>query len=399
MRGTWASEMKPDGHHRLLLDVSSLGYRSYFALRDVVHAPDGSSVGAVVGYLDMVTRLIVSRRPDEVDPRVRPRLAPHGPDPALRGLQGEPARRTGGPDHPVRAAAPRAGSDGDAPGAGADVGGGGRDRRVGGRRERRRPVRDGLRRSRPDPAGARPRRSGCCSRCAASRSCSSSTRRPCWRSTASRRRATRSSRSCAAIRRTSCRACKGSARRRRSRWSRRTRSLDELLADAAGDTPRDGPLEREARAPRPPARGRGLPGGDAQAGADRGRLRRSRSGPVPATTPRSGRSRRSTACAARSFGCWQRSTAPHRRSRPPRRGARRRGYAVSVQVVLVACRVTWRTDVTQDERKTAPPPPRPDCPFCGSTKTEPFTHAGPGARVNMKCTHCGHLFHAKIVRS
>jgi len=55
--------------------------------------------------------------------------------------------------------------------------------------------------------------------------------------------------------------------------------------------------------------------------------------------------------------------------------------------------------VTQDERKTPPPPARPDCPFCGSTKTEPFPHAGPGARVNMKCTHCGHLFHAKIVRS
>jgi 5'-3' exonuclease len=52
--------------HRLLLDVSSLGYRSYFALRDVMHAPDGTSVGAVVGYLDMVTRLIVNRRPDEV---------------------------------------------------------------------------------------------------------------------------------------------------------------------------------------------------------------------------------------------------------------------------------------------------------------------------------------------
>lgn len=52
--------------HRLLLDVSSLGYRSYFALRDVAHAPDGSSVGAVMGYLDMVTRLIVSRRPHEV---------------------------------------------------------------------------------------------------------------------------------------------------------------------------------------------------------------------------------------------------------------------------------------------------------------------------------------------
>ncbi|MEO8423655.1 MAG: 5'-3' exonuclease H3TH domain-containing protein, partial [Actinomycetota bacterium] len=42
------------------------GYRSYFALRDVAHAPDGTSVGAVVGYLDMVARLVVSRRPDEV---------------------------------------------------------------------------------------------------------------------------------------------------------------------------------------------------------------------------------------------------------------------------------------------------------------------------------------------
>lgn len=52
--------------HRLLLDVSSLGYRAYFALKDMIKAPDGASVGAVVGYLDMVTRLIVNRRPDEV---------------------------------------------------------------------------------------------------------------------------------------------------------------------------------------------------------------------------------------------------------------------------------------------------------------------------------------------
>ena len=35
----------------------------------------------------------------------------------------------------------------------------------------------------------------------------------------------------------------------------------------------------------------------------------------------------------------------------------------------------------------------------GSRRTQPFTHGGPGARVNMKCTNCGHLFHAKIVRS
>ncbi len=53
--------------HRLLLDVSSLTYRAYFALRDPgVFAKDGRPVGAVHGYLDMVTKLIVDRRPDEV---------------------------------------------------------------------------------------------------------------------------------------------------------------------------------------------------------------------------------------------------------------------------------------------------------------------------------------------
>ena len=52
--------------HRLLLDVSSLGYRAFFALRDSIRAPDGMPIGAVHGYLDMVTRLIATRRPDEV---------------------------------------------------------------------------------------------------------------------------------------------------------------------------------------------------------------------------------------------------------------------------------------------------------------------------------------------
>jgi 5'-3' exonuclease len=50
----------------LLLDVSSLTYRAYFAMPDSVKAPDGTPINAVHGYLDMVTRLIVSRRPDEV---------------------------------------------------------------------------------------------------------------------------------------------------------------------------------------------------------------------------------------------------------------------------------------------------------------------------------------------
>jgi 5'-3' exonuclease len=52
--------------HRLLLDVSSLTYRAFFAMRDTVFSPDRRPVGAVHGYLDMVARLVSSRRPDEV---------------------------------------------------------------------------------------------------------------------------------------------------------------------------------------------------------------------------------------------------------------------------------------------------------------------------------------------
>jgi 5'-3' exonuclease len=52
--------------HRILLDVSSMTYRAYFAMRDSVRAPDGRNVGAVHGYLDMVVRLIANRRPDEI---------------------------------------------------------------------------------------------------------------------------------------------------------------------------------------------------------------------------------------------------------------------------------------------------------------------------------------------
>jgi 5'-3' exonuclease len=52
--------------HRMLLDVSSLMYRAHFAMRDAVRAPDGRPVAAVHGYLDMVHRLLVTRRPDEV---------------------------------------------------------------------------------------------------------------------------------------------------------------------------------------------------------------------------------------------------------------------------------------------------------------------------------------------
>src|SRR5206468_8098279 len=53
--------------HRLLLDVSSMMYRAFFAMREPgVFTKDGRPVGAVHGYLDMVTRLINDRNPDEV---------------------------------------------------------------------------------------------------------------------------------------------------------------------------------------------------------------------------------------------------------------------------------------------------------------------------------------------
>jgi superfamily II DNA/RNA helicase len=38
------------------------------------------------------------------------------------------------------------------------------------------------------------------------------------------------------------------------------------------------------------------------------------------------------------------------------------------------------------------PRPRPACPSCGSGHTQPFTHGGPGARLNMTCIDCGNLF-------
>jgi hypothetical protein len=37
-------------------------------------------------------------------------------------------------------------------------------------------------------------------------------------------------------------------------------------------------------------------------------------------------------------------------------------------------------------------PARMACPVCESSHTQPFLHAGPGARVNMKCNDCGNLF-------
>jgi hypothetical protein len=53
------------------------------------------------------------------------------------------------------------------------------------------------------------------------------------------------------------------------------------------------------------------------------------------------------------------------------------------------------TDGTSDEKRPTDRsgrPARPPCPSCGSAHTQPFTHGGPAARLNMKCIDCGHLF-------
>jgi tRNA(Ile2) C34 agmatinyltransferase TiaS len=60
----------------------------------------------------------------------------------------------------------------------------------------------------------------------------------------------------------------------------------------------------------------------------------------------------------------------------------------------VALEDAW---VTREEPRTVAP--RPPCPFCGSTKTQPYTHAGPAARASMKCTTCGRRFRAPATPS
>lgn len=52
--------------HRLLLDVSSLMYRAFFAMGETSSTQEGMPSGALHGYLDMVATLVRKRRPDEV---------------------------------------------------------------------------------------------------------------------------------------------------------------------------------------------------------------------------------------------------------------------------------------------------------------------------------------------
>jgi 5'-3' exonuclease len=51
---------------RLVVDSPSLFYRAFFALPKSIRGPDGQSVNAVRGYLDMVSRVLVDRRPEAV---------------------------------------------------------------------------------------------------------------------------------------------------------------------------------------------------------------------------------------------------------------------------------------------------------------------------------------------
>lgn len=52
--------------HLLLLDTSSLTYRAFFALPESITDDAGRPVNAVRGYLDMTARLIVDHEPDRV---------------------------------------------------------------------------------------------------------------------------------------------------------------------------------------------------------------------------------------------------------------------------------------------------------------------------------------------
>jgi 5'-3' exonuclease len=47
----------------LALDSASLYYRAFYGIPDSVKAPDGTPVNAVRGFMDMVSRLILDRRP------------------------------------------------------------------------------------------------------------------------------------------------------------------------------------------------------------------------------------------------------------------------------------------------------------------------------------------------
>jgi 5'-3' exonuclease len=50
----------------MLLDSASLWYRAFYGMPDTLHSPDGVSVNAVRGYVDMTARLISVYKPDRL---------------------------------------------------------------------------------------------------------------------------------------------------------------------------------------------------------------------------------------------------------------------------------------------------------------------------------------------
>jgi 5'-3' exonuclease len=62
----WHAAAMTDRLTRLVVDSPSLFYRAFFALPASIKGPDGQSVNAIRGYLDMVSRVLIDRRPEAV---------------------------------------------------------------------------------------------------------------------------------------------------------------------------------------------------------------------------------------------------------------------------------------------------------------------------------------------
>src|SRR5918996_5161550 len=95
----WHADAMADRLTRLVVDSPSLFYRAFFALPASIRGPDGNSVNAIRGYLDMVSRVLIDRRPKAVanvfDADWRPQWR-GGPFPPPQGQRGE------GPPPPPR---------------------------------------------------------------------------------------------------------------------------------------------------------------------------------------------------------------------------------------------------------------------------------------------------------
>jgi 5'-3' exonuclease len=50
----------------MLLDSASLYFRAYYGVPDTVHAPDGTPVNAVRGFLDIIAKLVTTYRPTDL---------------------------------------------------------------------------------------------------------------------------------------------------------------------------------------------------------------------------------------------------------------------------------------------------------------------------------------------